>query len=86
MKPGMGVSRPVGSSLDPDKETSTEDVGDVRFRDLLLIELFSFELSEPPRFLGFTSTDFCRLGFDCRDLEDGISLRKEINTDSSMRL
>ena len=82
----MGVKRPVGSSLDPDEGISSEHAGDVRFLDLLLIETFSFELSEPPRFRGFTSVGFWRLWWDCCVLEDGTSFKKEINTDSSMRL
>ena len=82
----MGVRRPVGSSLDPDKGISSEEVGDVRCLDRLLMELFSFELSEPPRFRGFTSAGFWRVWWICWDLVEGTSFKKEINTDSSMRL
>ena len=80
-----GVNRPVGS--EGEKLKSREEFGDVRLRDLLRIDLFSCELSEPPR---FRSTTSAALGLIDRGLVTpeggGASLRNEMRTDSSISL
>ena len=80
-----GVRRPVGSEAENGESTSK--LGDARRLDLPLVGFFSFELSEPPRFLRGASKLADRSCLILMDLEDGgASFKNEISTDSSIRL